>query len=158
MICLPACLTLWILTIHVGPTFLIKCLWIKRLLRLRFCGRCRNFEFFIFFEDITYKSARLLIHCYSWWFIHSDHFYSVSSSQLLLRSASDIARLLCRSFTWKRHRQLWVKDLPKVPTWRLERESNTRPFGWKASTQPMRHHVPLLPNTAFLISLFVHMC
>jgi len=25
----------------------------------------------------------------------------------------------CRSFTPKRHRQLRMKDLPKVPTWRL---------------------------------------
>ena len=74
--------------------------------------------------------------------IHSDHFYSASSNPLLLRSAPDTARILCRSFTPKRHRQLWVKDLPKVPTWRLERESNPRPSGWKLSTQPMRHLVP----------------
>ena len=33
-------------------------------------------------------------------------------------------------------------ELPKVPTWRLEQESNPRPSGWKLSTQPMRHHVP----------------
>src|SRR6218665_963500 len=52
-------------------------------------------------------------------FIHSDHFYSVSSSPLLFRSAPDRARILCRSFTPKRHRQLQVKNLPKVPTWRL---------------------------------------
>ena len=41
-----------------------------------------------------------------------------------------------------RHRQLWVKDLPKVPTWRLERELNPWPSGWKLSTQPMHNHVP----------------
>src|SRR6218665_2308834 len=39
-------------------------------------------------------------------FIHSDHFYGASSSPLLLRSAPDIARILCRSFTPKRNRQL----------------------------------------------------
>src|SRR6218665_5405 len=39
-------------------------------------------------------------------FIHSDHFYSASSSPLLHRSAPDTARRLCRSFTPKRHRQL----------------------------------------------------
>src|SRR6218665_1404350 len=39
-------------------------------------------------------------------FIHSDHFYSASSSPLLLRSAPDTARILCRSFTPKRHMQL----------------------------------------------------
>jgi len=66
-------------------------------------------------------------------FIHSDYFYNASSSPLLLRSAPDTARILCRNFTPKSHRQLWVKDLPKVPTWRLERESNPRPSGWKLS-------------------------
>ena len=30
----------------------------------------------------------------------------------------------------KRHRQLWVKDLPKVPTWWLERESNPDERRW----------------------------
>jgi len=40
------------------------------------------------------------------------------------------------------HRQLRVKDLPKVATWRLERDSNKRPSSWKAPTLPMLHHVP----------------
>jgi len=75
-------------------------------------------------------------------FIHSDHFYSTSSSPLILRSAPDTARILCWSLTSKRHMELWVKDLPKVPTWWLERESNPWPSGWKLSTQPMCHHVP----------------
>src|SRR6218665_824328 len=34
-------------------------------------------------------------------FIHSDHFYSASSSPLPLRSAPDTAWILCRSFTPK---------------------------------------------------------
>src|SRR6218665_583362 len=75
-------------------------------------------------------------------FIHSGHFYSASYSPLLLRSATDTARILCRSFTPKRHRQLLVEDLPKVPKWWQERESNPRPSGRKASTLPMHHHVP----------------
>jgi len=74
-------------------------------------------------------------------FIHS--FYS-ASSPLQLRGAPDTARILCRNFTPKHHRQLWVKNLPKVPTWRLQRESNPWPFGRKASTLPKRHHVPLM--------------
>src|SRR6218665_2420070 len=41
------------------------------------------------------------------------------------------------------HRQLRVKDLPKVPTWRLERNSNPRPSGRKALTLPMPHNVPI---------------
>src|SRR6218665_3398818 len=46
----------------------------------------------------------------------------------------------CRSFTPKRHRQLRMKNLPKVPTWRLKRDSNPRPFGRKATNLPMSHH------------------
>ena len=46
--------------------------------------------------------------------------------------------------TLRRHRQLLVKDLPKVCTWQLERDTSPRPSGWKVSTQPMRHHVPCI--------------
>src|SRR6218665_195861 len=51
------------------------------------------------------------------------------------------ARILCRSFTPKRYRQLRVKDLPKVHTctWRLEWDSN------KAPTLPLNHHAPRFP-------------
>src|SRR6218665_3191299 len=69
--------------------------------------------------------------------IQSGYFYRASSSPLLLKGAPATARILCRSFTPKRHRQLWVKDLPKVPTWRLERDSNLPPFGRKATNQPI---------------------
>src|SRR6218665_797886 len=57
-------------------------------------------------------------------FIYSGYFYSAFSSPLLLRGIPDTARILCRSFTPKRYRQLRVKDLPMVPTWRLEQDSN----------------------------------
>jgi len=40
-----------------------------------------------------------MLHFHS--FIHSDHFYSSSSSPLLLISAPDTARMLCWSFTPK---------------------------------------------------------
>src|SRR6218665_2001596 len=62
-------------------------------------------------------------------FIHSDHFYSASSSPLLLRGSPDTALILCRSSTLKSHRQLRVKNLPKVPMWQPERDSNPRPSG-----------------------------
>ena len=75
-------------------------------------------------------------------FLHSGHFYSASSSPLLFRGAPDTARILCQSFTPKHHRQLRVKDLPKIPTWQLKWDSNPWPSGRKASTLPMRHHVP----------------
>ena len=55
--------------------------------------------------------------------------------------------ILCRNFTPKRHRQLWVKDSPKIPTWRLERESNPWPFRRKASTLPMCHPRPTNVNS-----------
>ena len=74
-------------------------------------------------------------------FIHSGYFYSASSSPLLLRGAPDTAWIPCRSFRPKRHLQLWVKDLPKVPTWRLERDSNPRPLGRKAPNEPFIYHV-----------------
>jgi len=75
-------------------------------------------------------------------FIHSGYLYSASSSPLLLRDAPETAQILCRSFTPKRHRQLQVKDLPKILTctWRLGRNSNSRPSGRQLSTLPMSHH------------------
>src|SRR6218665_3908156 len=57
--------------------------------------------------------------------IHSfGHFYSAPSSPLLLRGAPDYSTDTVSEFHTEAHRQLWVKNLPKVPTWRLERESN----------------------------------
>ena len=76
---------------------------------------------------------------------HSGYFYSASSSPLPLRGAFNTAHILCRSITPKSHRQLLVRDLPKVPTWRLEGGSNPRPFGQKAPNLPMRHQTP--PNS-----------
>src|SRR6218665_4089769 len=75
---------------------------------------------------------------------HSGYFDSASSSPLLLRGAPETARILCRSFTPKRHRQLRVKNLPTVPTWRLGLDSNPRPFERKATNLPMSHHAALI--------------
>src|SRR6218665_3573140 len=62
-------------------------------------------------------------------FIHSGHFYSAPSSPLLLRGAPDYSTDTVWEFHAEAHRQLQVKGLQKVPTWRLERESNPRPSG-----------------------------
>src|SRR6218665_24329 len=62
-------------------------------------------------------------------FIHSGHFYSDPSNALLLRGAPDYSTDTVSDFHAEAHRQLQVKDLHKVPTWRLERESNPRPSG-----------------------------
>src|SRR6218665_2460931 len=35
-----------------------------------------------------------------------------------------------------------MKDLPKVPTWRLQWDSNLRPSGRKAPNLPLSHHAP----------------
>ena len=83
--------------------------------------------------------------------MHSGYLYSASSSPLLLSVAPDTARILCRNFKPKRLRQLWVKDLHKVPTWRLEWELNPWPFGRKALTLPKRHHAPLTSHRASTI-------
>src|SRR6218665_927900 len=56
-------------------------------------------------------------------FIHSGHFYSAPSSPLLLRGAPDYSADTVSEFHAEAHRQLQVKDLPKVPTWRLERDA-----------------------------------
>ena len=47
----------------------------------------------------------------------------------------------------KRHRQLRLKDLPKAPTWRLERDSNPRSFGRKATNLP----IATTPHTLHVI-------
>ena len=60
--------------------------------------------------------------------IHSGHFYSAPSNPLL-RGAPDYSMDTVLEFHAEAHRQLQVKDLPKVPTWRLERELNPRPSG-----------------------------
>jgi len=43
-----------------------------------------------------------------------------------------------------------VKDLPEIPKWRLERDSNPRPLGRKASSQPTSHLVPRTLLSSYL--------
>ena len=53
------------------------------------------------------------------------------------------------------YRQLRVKDLPKVPTWRLEVESNQRPSAPNASDTTTQPTMPLsnVYCTQFLITM-----
>ena len=74
-------------------------------------------------------------------FIHSGHFYSAPSSLLQLRGSPDYSTDTVSEFHAEAQRQLHVKDLPKVPAWRQERESNPRPSGWKSSSQQRHYHV-----------------
>jgi len=80
-------------------------------------------------------------------FVHSGYFYSASSCPLLLRGAPEV----CRSFKPKHHMILRVNDLPKVPTWRLERDSNQWPFGRKATNLPSYESSPHHLHHHFLI-------
>jgi len=75
------------------------------------------------------------------------HYYSALG-------APDTAWILCRSFSPKRHRQLQVNDLPKVPTCRLKRDSELRPFGRETPNLPMSHHVSLTHITYFFVMTF----
>src|SRR6218665_3992224 len=54
-------------------------------------------------------------------FIHSGHFYSAPSNPQLLRGAPDYSTDTVSEFHAEAHNQLKVKDLAKVPTWRLAR-------------------------------------
>src|SRR6218665_2669604 len=91
------------------------------------------------------NSVRIILFIHS--FIHSGYFYSIApfqthyyyTTQRRSRQSTDTVS----EFHAKRHGQLRVKDFPKVPTFRLERNSNPRPSGRKASTLPMRHHALL---------------
>ena len=76
----------------------------------------------------------------------SGHFYSASLSPLLLRGAPDYSTDTVSEFHAEAHRQLQVKDLPKVPTWRLERGSNTTPLRLKVIVSTK---APPRPTTYF---------
>ena len=73
-------------------------------------------------------------------------FYSTSSkSTTAQRRSHQLQHWYCvRVNTPKRYRQLWVKDLPKVPTWWLEWDSNLQHSGRKAPNLPLSHHAPLI--------------
>src|SRR6218665_2480035 len=91
---------------------------------LRAAGKGRRFLALLLF-------IHSFIHSFIYSFIHSGHFYSAPSSPLLLRGAPGYStdRPTVSEFHAEAHRQLQAKDLTKVPTWRLERQSNPRPSG-----------------------------
>src|SRR6218665_3913064 len=70
--------------------------------------------------------------------IHSGYFYSASSSPLLLRGTRDYT--IVGVNTPMRYRQLHVKDLPKVPTWRLKWDSNLPASECNVLNLPLSHH------------------
>ena len=72
------------------------------------------FSFHYTIEQDSINEVPVIFHS----FIHSSHFYSAPSSPLLLRGDPDHST--DTEFHAEAHRQLQAKDLPKVPTWRLE--------------------------------------
>ena len=70
----------------------------------------------IYLNLIETYTISLRIHSFIHSFIHSGHFYSAPSSPLLLRGAPDYSTDTISEFHAEAHRQLLVKDLPKVPT------------------------------------------
>src|SRR6218665_3431106 len=79
----------------------------------------------------------------------------MSLSEALKTTAIDI---MSDVVTPKRYMQLQAKDLPKVPTWRLKRDSNSRLSGRKASTLSLRHHAPFIRSLyQSYIHSFVHL-
>src|SRR5688572_11361243 len=63
-------------------------------------------------------------------------------SRFLLRGASDYSADTESEFHAEAHEQLRVKDLPRVPTRRLEVDSNPPPSSCKAPNIPLHHRAP----------------
>src|SRR6188768_3789759 len=76
-------------------------------------------------------------------FIHFRYLYS-TPSRFLLRGAPDYSADTESEFHAEEHEQLRVKDLPRVPTRRLEVDSNPQPFGCKAPNMPLHHRAPII--------------
>src|SRR6218665_690964 len=101
-------------------------------------------------REMKHHFNRIVLHC-----VVFIHFCSGSHSMISLSEALPTTAIETVSEFTRRSVQLYMKDLPKVPTWWLERDSNPRPSGRKASTLPMRYQAPQLtlgPTT------LLHMC
>ena len=65
-------------------------------------------------------------------------------SRFLLRGAPDYSADTESEFHAEAHEQLRVKDLPRVPTRRLEVDSNPQPSSCKAPNIPLHHRAPVV--------------
>src|ERR1043165_9013930 len=72
-------------------------------------------------------------------------------SRFLLRGAHNYSADTESEFHAEAHEQLRAKDLPRVPTWRLEVDSNPQPSDCKASNIPLHKHAPHNKNETCLI-------
>ena len=80
--------------------------------------------------------------------IHSSISIAPSWSPLLLRGDPDTARILCLRFTLKHHRQLRVKDLPKVPTTR-------NPTDKRQQTTPHILYIYIYSPTSHVLYIYI---
>jgi len=78
--------------------------------------------------------ARADMHSLMYSFIHSGYFYSRGAPNYSVDTVSELMP--------KHYRQLRVKDLPRVPTWWVDWDSNLQPSGCKAPKLPLSHHAP----------------
>ena len=74
-------------------------------------------------------------------------------SRFLLRGAPDYSADTESEFHAEAHEQLRVKDLPRVPTRRLEVDSNPQPSGCKAPNIPLHHRAPRMMHTTLITRL-----
>jgi len=63
------------------------------------------------FSRISHSKLLLFIHSFK---VFLKRLFKLTTTQRHYRHSTD-SQILCQSFTPKHHRQLWVKDLPKVP-------------------------------------------
>src|SRR5678815_108277 len=88
-------------------------------------------------ERVNLTRFRFFIHS----FIHFRYLYS-APSRFLLRGAPDYSAYTESEFHAEAHEQLRVQDLPRVPTRRLEVDSNPQPSDCKAPNIPLHHRTP----------------
>src|ERR1043165_1821526 len=80
-------------------------------------------------------------------FIHFRYLYS-APSRFLLRGAPDYSADTGSEFHAEAHEQLLVKDLLRVPTRRLEVDTNPQPFGCKAPNIPLHHRASIFTEVS----------
>ena len=114
-----------------------SCIFRAQLLLAPYYNLSYLLNIYLYGQYILLVSMPVCLSIHSFWIFLQRLFKSI-----LLIGAPDTARILCRSFPPKRHRQLRVNDFPKAPTWQLERDSNPRPSSRQLSTIPMSDHVP----------------
>ena len=84
-------------------------------------------------------------------FIDFRYLYS-APSEFLLRGAPDYSADTVSEFHAEAPEQLRVKDLPRVPTRRLEVDSNPQPSGCKAPDTTASHKRQIVLNHSLLLN------